>query len=286
MMALATGIRETNRERDHPECEAVFRDLISNPLLTEHAEKENTVKDLEHRSQVVERQEGTEEQQNNDKSYCAHKEEEEEEGSQERPNNDEGDGVLHDSAFTLSRSEMGMDRRVNDHSSIKSNTVKEGGGCRSAGQLELRKEPARRDRPGRDVVFTTLHLLPRSAGEQCRPMSSTLPRLRTGREAQNERSTYLTELVQKSGSDSSISQSPKFRLKPRPPGRCTCPGAQRGASCHYSRTRLHAGLESPIYNSSPHLNPGHRLQASRPPSRSSSEPFRYGCDSSCDTFLE
>lgn len=38
-----SGSREKNRECAHPEMEACFRDLVSNPLPTEHTEKENTV---------------------------------------------------------------------------------------------------------------------------------------------------------------------------------------------------------------------------------------------------
>lgn len=102
-----------------------------------------------------------------------------------------------------------------------------------------------------------------------------------------ERSTHLTELVQKSGSDSSSLQRPKLRPKPRPPEICAGPGTHRVASCHHSRTRLLTGIESPIYNSSLHLTPGQQIQTSPsfqlgphietslPPSRSSSEPLRY-----------
>lgn len=103
-----------------------------------------------------------------------------------------------------------------------------------------------------------------------------------------ERSTHLSELVQKSGSDSSIVQSPRFRLKPRPPGRCTGPLAQRVASCHCSSIKLDTGLKSPIYNSPPHLSPGQqvhitttsfhpgpRVETSHSQTPSSSEPFRY-----------
>lgn len=72
---------------------------------------------------------------------------------------------------------MGMDRRGNGHSSIKSKQGEVREGCRAAGPWELRKEPCR-STGSRNIVFTTLHLLPRS--EQCRPTSSTLPRLLTG----------------------------------------------------------------------------------------------------------
>uniref|UniRef100_A0A3B4V0V6 Uncharacterized protein n=1 Tax=Seriola dumerili TaxID=41447 RepID=A0A3B4V0V6_SERDU len=192
-----------------------------------------------------------------------------------------------------------MDRRGNGHSSITSDQEGRGRGCRTAGPLELRKEPLR-SRTSRDVVFTTLHLLPRSEGEQCRPTASTLPRLLMGQQAHSralaeaqkvsvnviitktqkqavftfilvffhmslsfqERSTHLTELLQKSRSDSNVLQNPKLRHKPRPPERCTGSGAQRAASCHNSKTRLHTKIESPIYNSSPCLTPGQQIQMS------------------------
>lgn len=75
-----------------------------------------------------------------------------------------------------------MDRRGNGHSSIISNQGDERESCRTAASWELRKEPCR-SRGSRDVVFTTLHLLPRSEGEQCRPTASSLPRLLTGHQA-------------------------------------------------------------------------------------------------------
>ncbi|XP_047185060.1 uncharacterized protein LOC118313456 isoform X2 [Scophthalmus maximus] len=281
VMALTTRSGEKNRESDHPEPGALCGDLVFIPRPTEHMEKENTVQDLE-------RPQGSEEAGEDEESESAGNEE----NGEERPNNDEGDGALHDSAFAIARSATAMDRRGNDHSSIKSSQGTEREGCRTAGPLELRKEPCR---ASRGTVFTTLHLLPKSAGEPCRPIAGTLPRLLTGQkshsrllaEAQTERSTRMTELLQKSGSDSSILQSPNLRLKPRPPARCSAPGAQRVASRHHSRTRLHTGLESPIYNSSPHLTPGQQIQMSPSlhpgpqvqstlsPTRSSSEPFRY-----------
>ncbi|XP_073322767.1 uncharacterized protein [Pagrus major] len=246
MMALTTWSREENRECAHPETEAHFRDLVSNPLLTERTEKENTVQDcrqVRHKLiQDLERPEGPEKQEKVEEFERADEE--------ERANKDEGDEALHDSAFAIVRSSAGMDRRGNGHSSIKSNQGEVKEGCRAAGPWELGKEP-HRSRGSRDIVFTTLHLLPRS--EQCRPTSSTLPRLLTGQahsrvsaEARKEKSTHLTELVQKSGSDCSILQNPRLRPKPRPPV------AQRAASCHRSRIGLHSGLKSPIYNSSPH----------------------------------
>lgn len=124
--------------------------------------------------QVLERPEGSEEKEKDEDSESADEE--------ERPNRDEGDGVLHDSAFAIARSATGMDRRGNGRSSIKSNQGDEREDCRTAGPWELRKEPCR-NRGSRDVVFTTLHLLPRSEGEQCRPTASSLPRLMAGLQA-------------------------------------------------------------------------------------------------------
>ncbi|CAB1454960.1 unnamed protein product [Pleuronectes platessa] len=284
MMALATRSGEGNRGCDHPQREALFGDVDRNPPPTEHAEKENTAQDFKHRIQDMQRPEGPEEE-----------EEEKDEERGKKPNHDEGNGAIPDSAFAGARSAPGIDRTGNGRSSIKSDQgQREREGCRTEGPLELRKDP-RRSRASRETVFTTLHLLPKTAGDQCRPIASSLPRLLTGHqahsrglaEAQKKRSTHLTELLQKSGSDSSILQSPDLRLKPRPPGRCSGPGAQRVASCHHSRTRLHTGPESPINNPSPRLTPGQQIQTSpsfhqRPrakaslsPTPSSSEASRY-----------
>lgn len=128
--------------------------------------------------QDLEKPESSEEQEKDEKSESA----DEEEKHEERPNKDEGDGALHDSAFAIARAATGMDRRGNGHSSITSDQGNEREGCRAAGPLELRKEP-RRSRASRDVVFTTLHLLPRSEGEQYKPTASTLPRLLIGQQA-------------------------------------------------------------------------------------------------------
>ncbi|XP_071338757.1 uncharacterized protein [Trachinotus anak] len=68
MMALSTRSREENREYDHPECEAFFRDHVSSLLPTEHAEKENTVPDFKHKIQDLERPEGFEEQETDEES--------------------------------------------------------------------------------------------------------------------------------------------------------------------------------------------------------------------------
>ncbi|XP_062236164.1 uncharacterized protein LOC133933229 isoform X1 [Platichthys flesus] len=260
MMALATRSGEGNRGCDHPQREALFGDVDRNPPPTKHAEKENTAQDFKHRIQDLRRPEGPEEEEG----------EEKDEERRKKKNQDEGNGAIPDSAFAGARSAPGIDRTGNGRSSIKSDQgQREREGCTTEGPLELRKDP-RRSRASRETVFTTLHLLPKTAGDQCRPIASSLPRLLTGHqahssglaEAQKKRSTHLTELLQKSGSDSSILQSPDLRLKPRPPGRCSGPGAQRVASCHHSRTRLNTGPESPINNPSPRLTPGRQIQTS------------------------
>nr|XP_046242999.1 RCC1 domain-containing protein RUG3, mitochondrial-like isoform X2 [Scatophagus argus] len=293
MMALTTRSRE-NRECAHPETEACFRDLTGNPLLTEHTEKENTVQDsrqVHHKLlQGLERPEGSEEQEKDEESERA----EEEERLEERPNKDEGDGALHDSAFAVARSAKRMDRRGNSCSSIKSDQGDVREGCWTAGLWGLRKEPCR-IKGSRDVVFTTLHLLPRSAGEQCRRTASSLPRLLTGQQVHStvlaevgkERSTHLTDLFQRPGSDCRILQSPRLRPKPTPPGRSSGLAGQRVSSCHHSGIGLHTGLKSPIYSLFPLLSPGQQVKMSSPsfrpeprvepspPFPSSSEPFRY-----------
>lgn len=124
------------------------------------------------------RPEGSEEQEKDEASESA----EEEERHDERLNKDEGDGALHDSAFAIARSAAGMDRRGNGHSSIKSNQGDEREGCKTAGPWELWKEPCK-SRGSRDIVFTTVHVLPRSQSERCRPTAGTLPRLLTGQQA-------------------------------------------------------------------------------------------------------
>lgn len=73
-----------------------------------------------------------------------------------------------------------------------------------------------------------------------------------------ETDTHLTDLVQKSKSESNVLQNPKVRHKPRPPGRDGGSGDRRAASCFRSRARLHINLESP----SPHLTPGQQIQMS------------------------
>ncbi|XP_029295944.1 uncharacterized protein LOC115013638 [Cottoperca gobio] len=285
MMALTTTSREKNRERAHSETEARFGDLVSDLLPTEQLEKENTVQDSRQAQHKLlhgpEGPEGSEEQENDEESESAEEE--------ERPNKDEGDGALRDSAFAIARSSTGMDRRGNGHSSIKSDQRNKRESCRTVGPWEL-------SRRSTDIVFTTLHLLPRSEGEQCRPSASSLPWLLTGQqahgpvlaEARKERFTHLTELVQKSGSDSSILQSPSLTPKPRPPGRRSGPAGRNVASCHRSRIRPHTGVRSPMYNSSPLLSrgqqvqmlcpsfhPGPQVRTSLSPPPSSSELLRY-----------
>ncbi|XP_067463736.1 uncharacterized protein [Thunnus thynnus] len=278
--------REKNRECAHPETEARFRDLVSNPLPTEHTEKENTVKDSRQVQHMLLQGLGKPEEEKHEERGSADEEELHKERGKRK-----GDETLHDSAFAVARSTTGMDRTGNGRSSIKSNQGDEREGGRTVGPWEL-KEQCRR-RGSKEVVFTTLHLLPKSEGRQFRPAASTLPRLLTGQqthgrvltEASQDRATSLSELVQKSGSDSSILQSPMLRAKPRPPGRCTGPGAQTMA---HSNMRLNAGLESPIYSSPLHLSPekkvqmssslllpGLRVETSFSPTLSSSEAFRH-----------
>ncbi|CAJ1068530.1 probable E3 ubiquitin-protein ligase HERC2 isoform X3 [Xyrichtys novacula] len=225
MMALTAGSLEKNGECPHPETKARFGDLAGNSVPKEHTEKENTQQDsrqVQHRPpQNLMRPEGSEE------GKSEESESPEEDGHEDRPSKDRRDGALHDSAFAISRSTLGMDSRGNDHSLIKSDQGAERGAFRTVGPWETRKEPHRRG--STDVVFTTLHLLPRLKGEQCRPTAGIFPRLQTGQQArsrvspvvQKGRSAHLTDLAQKSGSDGSILQSPQIRPKPRPPGRCS-----------------------------------------------------------------
>lgn len=103
----------------------------------------------------------------------------------ERPNKDEGDGALYSSVFAIARSATGMGKRGNGHSSVTSDQEDERGVCRTARSWELRKEICK-SRGSRDVVFTTLHFLPRPEGEQCRPAASIFPRLVTGQQAHSK----------------------------------------------------------------------------------------------------
>ncbi|XP_051806374.1 uncharacterized protein LOC110950047 isoform X1 [Acanthochromis polyacanthus] len=176
MMALTTRSREKNRHYSHQETEAHFRDLVSNPVPTE---KENTVKDssqVQHKLlQGLETPEGTEEQKTDEERKSA----EEEERHEQKPNTDERDIALRDAAFAIARSAAGMHRTRNDHSSIRSGQGDDREDCRTAGPWELRNRPLISRRSSRDVVFTTLHLLPRSGLERCRPSGPTLPQLLT-----------------------------------------------------------------------------------------------------------
>ncbi|TKS78883.1 hypothetical protein D9C73_012290 [Collichthys lucidus] len=94
IMALSTR----SRECAHPETEAPFSDHVSNPLPTE---RENTVQDfvrVQHKLlQGPGRPESPEEHGKDDKSESAVEE--------ERPNKDEGDGALPDSAPAVARLE-------------------------------------------------------------------------------------------------------------------------------------------------------------------------------------
>ncbi|XP_047448526.1 probable E3 ubiquitin-protein ligase HERC2 isoform X1 [Mugil cephalus] len=294
IMALTTGSREKNRLCAHPETEAHFRDPVSNPLPTQHTEKENTAQEsrpVKHRRlHVPEAPEGSKEQEAEKESESA----EEEDRREQNPNNTEGSGVLNDAAFATVRSATGMDGAGNGHSSIKSRDDKEG--CRTAGPWELRNRPCRGRGSSLHVVFTTLQLLPRSEGEQCRPSASSLPLLKTKQqpqsrlsaETQEEKSAHLTELGQSFGSTISILQGAALQPKPRPPGIRTGPGTQRVASCHRSRITQHIGLKSPVNKPSPKLSSENQALVSfpgshtRPPfetslssTSSSSEAFGY-----------
>ncbi|XP_076586671.1 E3 ISG15--protein ligase Herc6-like [Chaetodon auriga] len=66
--AAVTGSGEENRECAHPETEARFRDLVSNPLPTERAEKENTVQVHHQLCHGPERAEGSEELEKDEES--------------------------------------------------------------------------------------------------------------------------------------------------------------------------------------------------------------------------
>lgn len=89
------------------------------------------------------------------------------------------EGALRSSAFRT-------DKRRNGHSSVQSDLEEQREGCsRAARPRELSEE-----RSSRDVVYTTLHVLPRPEGERCRPSTSTLPRLPTGQQAHSK---HLTE---------------------------------------------------------------------------------------------
>ncbi|KAK2902231.1 hypothetical protein Q8A73_011977 [Channa argus] len=262
--ALATRSREKKKECAYPESETCLRDVVGNPPPTERTENKFTVHVLEqvhHKlPQGQGRSEGSDEQEKDEESPSP----EEEEIKNDRPKKDEGDGSLHSSKFATAKSATGMDRRGNDHSSIKSDQEDEKEGCKTAGPCELRKQ-IHRSRGSRDVVFTTFRLLPRPEGEQCRSTANNLPRLLTGQahsrvlaQTRMERSTHLAEMVKKSGSYSSVLQS--SMLKPKPPGKCTDLGAQRVSSRHHSRIRPHTGLKSAIYNPSPLLSSGQQVE--------------------------
>ncbi|XP_028269736.1 uncharacterized protein LOC114441149 [Parambassis ranga] len=275
MMALTTKSKEKNRQRAQPDTETHFRDLVSNPLPTEHTEKENTAQDFRQvQHKLLEKPEESEKQQKDKESP----KEEERHGQ----NKKEGNGEFHNVAVALLRSASGMDTTRNVYSSINFDPGVERDGFKTTESWERRNKPCRSKKSSSHVVFTTLHLLPRSEGEQRRPAASTLPQVLTGQQvqcrvlaqAQEERSPYLTELVQTSGSNSHILQSPRLRPKPRPPGRSTGPGAQRVTSSHRSRIRPHHGPESQVYNTSlQKLSPGPYVQVSTTSSHQGAEVF-------------
>lgn len=122
--------------------------------------------------------EGSQGQEKDEESESA----EEEDVHKETPNKDKEDGGLHNSAFAIARSATRMDKRGNGHSSVKSNQEDEREGYRTPGPWELRKEICR----SRDMVYTTLHFLPKPEGDRCRPTASILPRLLTGQQAHSK----------------------------------------------------------------------------------------------------
>lgn len=79
-----------------------------------------------------------------------------------------------------------MDRRGNGHSSFKSDQRDVRDGCRTAEMRDLGREPFR-NRQSKEVVFTTLHLLPWAQEKQWRPTPGILPNLLTGQQAHNSR---------------------------------------------------------------------------------------------------
>lgn len=128
--------------------------------------------------QGQERPERSEGQGKDEDSGCAKEEAIHKDG----PNKDKGAGALHKSAFATARSATGMDKRGSSHSSVTSDQEDERKGCRTARSREPRKEIYR----SRDVVFTTLHFLPRPEGQQCRPTASIFPRLVTEQQAHSK----------------------------------------------------------------------------------------------------
>ncbi|XP_074525366.1 uncharacterized protein LOC141789801 isoform X2 [Halichoeres trimaculatus] len=271
MMALTTWSLENNEECPHLDTDARFRDLAYNPALTEQTEKENTEQGSGQVRpklfQGLKRPEGSGEQRNCDES------EPQEDRHEDNPSKDEVDGALHDSAFTITRSTLEMDSGGNGHSSIKADKGAEREGFRTARPWETRK--GQRRGGSTDVVLTTLHLLPpRLEGEQSKATAGVFPQLQTQQRTrsrvssltQKERSIHLTDLVQKSGSDSSILQSSRIRPKPRPPGRS--PGHADEMAVSWSST--HSVINSPVDKSFPCLSPGHKVQI--PSTSAQSEP--------------
>ncbi|XP_039875034.1 protein RCC2-like isoform X2 [Simochromis diagramma] len=249
IMALTTKSRKKNRQCAHPETQTHFRDLphfrdlVRKPSPIEHTEKENTAQGSRHVKhklvQGSESPEGFEEQETDEESES----EEEKERHEQKPYTDEA----------MSATET--DGTGSGHSSIKSKQGDDTEGCQTAVRLEPRSRTCRNRQGSLHVVFTTLHLLPRSDGKQCRPTAGTLPQLSKGQQAQSrissgaqKRRSYLTKSVQKSEGDSSILQSPELRPAPRPPVKC--PGTQFVTSCHHPRMGPHSGLKSSIYRSS------------------------------------
>ncbi|XP_029915006.1 protein pim1-like isoform X3 [Myripristis murdjan] len=265
MMALTTRSRDTKWECALTETGARFKDLVCNPPPMERTEKENIVQDLRHVRNKLHggpgKPEGSGEQEDDEESKSA----EEGEGDEERAKEEEGDGALHNPAVAAARSPTEKDGAGNGRSSIKSDKWDGGESGRTAGPGELRREWCTAGRGG-EVVFTTLHLLPKSEGQRRRPRASALPVLLTGQqscqgvvaEAQQVKPTHQSELVHKSASDGCILLSPRPRPKPRPPNRWTGLEPQTGKpSCYHPSTRPVTSLKSLTFNrSSDHLSLG------------------------------
>ncbi|XP_054628481.1 X-linked retinitis pigmentosa GTPase regulator-like isoform X2 [Dunckerocampus dactyliophorus] len=245
VMALAT--RSSKKERDcaQSENDAPFRDHVRSTPLTEHTTTENTIKGF--------RQVGLEERK---------KEDEEESDERERANSEEAlkeRAKVHVSAFNRASSVTRTGSRL---STIKSGLWEANGGtvCLSD---EGRWKEGYKKRGSKEIVFTTLHLLPTSVEDPDPLCPSILPRLQprqqqaytdTGKEREKCLST-----IQKSGSDnrilSQVVTGLMLRPQPRPPGRRA--GFEDGnvASCHGSSVRLHCGHKSPVYSSPLLLRP-------------------------------
>lgn len=176
------------------------------------------------------------------------------------------------------------------HSSIKSKQGDDTEGCQTAVRFEPRSRTCRNRQGSLHVVFTTLHLLPRSDGKQCRPTAGTLPQLSKGQQAQSRISSgaqkvrvFYVVITNKTTtpvfpvchnilylyfhkslsfqrrlyltksvqkSEGDSSILQSPELRPAPRPPVKCPGTQFVTSCHHPRTGPHSGLKSSIYRSS------------------------------------